>query len=556
MLLGHSTLDAYHEKAIWSNSTDGIKCNFLFGSSARKAHDCVSFGDGGGAYLENAMHSRNFGDNTLYNTNKVFVAGDGNALNAVQHSVVFGETNEFNSDEYYGRRDLSSASNIHMSEIFVHGISNKFNYTGGSSFFSRLFVAGNANTVNGNNVHDSSILGSNNTIGWFENGVPVKKTCEEVWSFNVNKPTIIEVTDRGYLPSNGTSTVSVYSGDYYYYRGGAVYEVYSASSYTSISGNDFVQKVRNKELVDNSYYYITSSVQGDKAVLQLNAITDYSYLCEYYTKYPDGTVRSTSLANMGTHILGCQAKIAPNVMWSTILGAEHKVTNSLPYGISGLLVQGMSQTVSDGSNIICMGAGNVSSGHGSIAIGNQLISDKWQTVIGKYNKALPGPERTIPKHDENKTYNAGDIVYDSLGSTYYKCTSSVPTVGMMQNSLWTEVDPDSEKALFIVGNGYGESDGSGDWNDETKIHRSNAMVVYADGTVKAKKFVSDEPEMELSEGTGIKIEKSVSSGTVTISVRQPLPATPTSQGTYALQCVVDSNGEPTLSWVAIGMSNV
>ena len=555
VLIGNSTLDAYHENPIWSNSTDGIKCNFLFGSSGRKIHDCVSFGDGGGAYLENAMHSRNFGDNTLYNANKVFVSGDGNALNAVQHSVVFGESNEFNSDEYDGRRDLSSAGDIHMSEIFVHGISNKFNYTGGSDFFSRLFVAGNGNTVNGNNVHDSSILGSNNTIGWFENGVPVKKTCDEVWSLNVSVPTIIEVTDKGYLPPNGTSTVNVWSDYYYYYRGGAAYAVYSTpESYTSISGNDFVQKVRNKELVDNSYYYITSSVQGDNAVLQLNA--NIYYLCAYYTKYPDGTVRSTSLANMGTHILGCQDKIAPNVMWSTILGAEHKVTNSLPYGISGLLVQGMNQTVSDGSNIICMGAGNVSSGHGSIAIGNQLISDKWQTVIGKYNEALPGPERIIPKHDENKTYNAGDIVYDSLGSTYYKCTSSVPTVGMIQNSLWTEVDPDSEKALFIVGNGYGESDGSGDWNDETKIHRSNAMVVYADGTVKAKKFVSDEPEMELTEGTGITIEKSVSSGTVTISLKQPLPATPSNQGTYALQCVVDSNGEPTLSWVAIGISNV
>lgn len=555
VLLGNSTLDAYHENPIWSNSTDGIKCNFLFGSYARKTNDCVSFGDGSGAYLENAMHSRNFGDNTIYNTNKVFVAGDGNTLNAVQHSVVFGESNEFNSDEYYGRRDLSSG-NIHMSEIFVHGLVNKFNYTGGSSFFSRLFVAGNANTVNGNNVHDSSILGSQNTIGWFENGVPVKKTCEAVWSFNVNEPTIIEVTDRGYLPSNGTSTVSVYSGSYYYYRGGAVYQVYSVASYTSISGNDFVQKVRNKELVDNSYYYTTSSVQGDNAVLQLNAITDYSYLCEYYTKYPDGTVRSTSLANMGTHILGCQDKIAPNVMWSTILGAEHKITNSLSYGISGLLVQGMSQTVSDGSNIICMGAGNVSSGHGSIAIGNQLISDKWQTVIGKYNKALPGPERTIPKHDENKTYNAGDIVYDTLGSTYYKCTSSVPTVGMMQNSLWTEVDPDSEKALFIVGNGYGESDSSGDWNDETKIHRSNAMVVYADGTVKAKKFVSDEPDFELAEGNGIQLDTNVSTETITISVKQPLPPTPTNPGSYALQCVVDANGTPTLSWVSIGLSNV
>ena len=126
---------------------------------------------------------------------------------------------------------------------------------------------------------------------------------------------------------------------------------------------------------------------------------------------------------------------------------------------------------------------------------------------------------------------------------------------MRTHTEWTEVEPEHDKALFIIGNGYSETDGT-DWQDESKIHRSNAFEVYADGTVKAKRFVADEPEIELVEGAGIQIAKSVSSGTATISVKQPLPAAPSNQGTYALQCVVDANGNPTLSWVAIRTTTV
>lgn len=561
ILLSEAKLEANSTNTVWANDSAGNNHNFLVGSTAKQVTDCVSFGDGKDAYLENAMHSRNFGDNTLTNTNKVFVAGDGNNLNTVQHTVVFGDSNIFKSDEYEGRRDIST-SNLRMSEIFVHGLQNNFNYTGGSNYFSRILVSGNANTINGNNVHDSMIMGSQNTLGWFSNGtngIPQKMSCETIWTLNVTSPTTVEVSDTGYLPTNGTSTRSIYSDYYYYYRGGAVYRessVPSGSSYTSISGNDFVQGVRNKTLSDKSYYYVNSSVTtGDYDVPELNKVSsgDVYY---FYTKYPDGTVKSTSEQNIGTHIFGNINKISPNVMWSGILGTASTISNSLSYGISGIFVQGMNQTVSDGSNIICMGAGNVSSGHGSIAIGNQLISDKWQTVIGKYNKALPGPERTIPKHDENKTYNAGDIVYDSLGSKYYKCTSSVPTVGMMQNSLWTEVNPDSEKALFIVGNGYGESDSSGDWNDETKIHRSNAMEVYADGTVKAHDFVSDN-ELTLDGQNGVTVVEDlvnsklvVSLDTDTLNIINFLKNRP-QNGTYSIQ---NTNG--VLSWVQIGIAQV
>lgn len=558
ILLSGASLEAKSTNTVWTNDSAGNNYNFLVGSSAKQVVGCVSFCDGQGSKLENAMYSRNFGDNTLTNTSKVFVSGDGNKLNTVQHSVVFGDSNEFNSDEYEGRTDVS-AGNLRMSEIFVHGLTNKFNYTAGGNYFSRILVSGNGNTVNGNDVHDSMIMGSGNTLGWFGEENPQKASCETIWSANVSEQTIYEVSDTGYLPTDGTSAESIYSGRYYYYRGGAVYRessLPSGTTYTSISGNDFVQGVRDKTLTDKAYYYVNSSVTtGSNSVPELTSIGQYS-VYRYYAKYPDGTVKEAAERNIGVHIWGNTNRITPNVMWSGLLGTASTITNSLEYGISGLFVQGMNQTVSDGSNIICMGAGNVSSGHGSIAIGNQLISDKWQMVIGKYNLPKPGPDRIIPKYDENKSYQTGDVVYNSLGSAYYKCTAPVPTVGMWNASEWKVVDPESEKALFIIGNGYGEDDSGTYWNDESKIHRSNAFEVYADGTVRAKKFVADEPELELTEGNGIKIEKSVNAGTITVAVKQPLPAAPSNPGTYALQCVVDANGNPTYSWVSVGMTNV
>ena len=196
-----------------------------------------------------------------------------------------------------------------------------------------------------------------------------------------------------------------------------------------------------------------------------------------------------------------------------VVRSDNLVSNPLQYPISNSFIQGSNNVVTNGSNIFVAGNGCVGNGHGAVAIGCQVKANHWQTVIGKYNEWVPGPDRLTPGED------------------------------------------DSDAALFVIGNGYSEIDGP-EWQNEAYIHRSNAMEVYADGTVKAKKFVSDEPDFELVEGNGIQLETNVSAETITISAKQPLPPTPTTPGSYALQCVVDTNGTPTLSWVSIGMSNV
>ena len=76
---------------------------------------------------------------------------------------------------------------------------------------------------------------------------------------------------------------------------------------------------------------------------------------------------------------------------------------------------------------------------------------------------------------------------------YYEYISNTSSYGNWDASKWKEINPDYDKAIFIIGNGYATSDDWFYWQNEGCINRSNAMVVYGDGTVKARNFKSDVP---------------------------------------------------------------
>lgn len=154
-------------------------------------------------------------------------------------------------------------------------------------------------------------------------------------------------------------------------------------------------------------------------------------------------------------------------------GASLAIEGSVGIG-SSLTVEG---------NSVAIGNGIRATEH-SVAIGSQLISAQWQTVVGKYNAAVAGPGRLADPANEDG------------------------------------------KALFIVGNGYDESTGA-DWMDESRIHRSNAMVVYANGDATFAGSVHAE---------------------------NLLPA-PVADGHYTLNCTV-TNGVPTYSWAPLGIATV
>ena len=224
----------------------------------------------------------------------------------------------------------------------------------------------------------------------------------------------------------------------------------------------------------------------------------------------------------GTHkwitecnIFGSDNKITSNVNAFTVIGKSNIVSDSIQWpntydAIGNGFVQGNNNNASNGSNIVVMGNGNIASGHNSVAIGCQLISSKWQTVIGKYNLPITGPDRLASQNPQ-----------------------------------------DPSKALFIIGNGYSTKDNY-DWQDLQHITRSNAMVVYADGTVKAKSFVSDDPVLNITGADGVKVTETANEVKITLDddLKQLLVNHPGTDGKrYTIEC---NNGQ--LGWVEVGVT--
>ena len=163
------------------------------------------------------------------------------------------------------------------------------------------------------------------------------------------------------------------------------------------------------------------------------------------TQQPSPMLDDFALDIYSSFVFGNRNSVRSRVAGYTVIGVKNEVANinfSSSDCIGNGFIQGNNNTVTDGSNIVCMGNGNVSTGHNSVAIGCQLKSDKWQTVIGKYNIGIDGPERLASQSPQDPT-----------------------------------------KALFIVGNGYSTKDNS-EWQDEQYITRSNALELYANGDLK------------------------------------------------------------------------
>lgn len=154
-----------------------------------------------------------------------------------------------------------------------------------------------------------------------------------------------------------------------------------------------------------------------------------------------GTSNSSVNTMHHNFVFGRQNTLQSELICFNVFGSDNLVMGLFDANdkASNGFIQGNNHVVNRGSNVVTFGNGNVVSGHNSVAIGCQVNSSQWQTVIGKYNRYIPGPTR-------------GDAG-----------TAAV----------------NEGKALFIIGNGYGPD--TDNWQNEQYITRSNAMVVYANG---------------------------------------------------------------------------
>ena len=438
--------------------------------------------------------------------------------------------------------DISSADTV-IKNIVIHG-----EIKGSGEVFANNIVAG-----------DSQIY-STDTYGVIRNNIVLNgsrlyHTSATSWWSGSSQPTVENIVIGGIAqdtlnsfsmsdPSSGatiTNAVRVFNfgdntitncGEVHVFGGSnTAYQAKKAfitGDSNSISGSATFMGNTAGELaystIFGSYNSITSTDGSDMnnfgtdrntIIGCQNSITGYSN-CDNYIL---GSQNGISGYNINRcKIFGSRNSIGAKTANYTIIGDVNTVVDNIqwpnPYdAMCGGFVQGTNNTVSDGSNIITMGNGNVSSGHSSVAIGNQLISNQWQTVIGKYNVAIAGPGR-----------------------------------------IATDNPQDPTKALFIIGNGYSTKDDDDTWMNEQYITRSNAMEVYADGTVKAEAFVTDS-DLTMEAGTGIELTEDTQNKKLTVSLDSDMSIIANHPGAdgkrYVLEC---NNG--VLSWVEVGATTV
>ena len=515
-------------------SISDITSNVLFGSTASMVQRCFSFSNsynnagGDSAYLEYACGVVNFGDANIYDTSDVFSFGDDNEYHRIKKGVIMGNMNTVDA-------------NTEITRVTLIGNDNTIKATYGSDTAGGPLVLGDSNNIrHGKFVFDNRILGNNNYIA---NYVGLQKwTEQEINSItSVDYPRIFAPVHRC-IRVTGTMTF-LWRDMYCYYYNHSISYSYRAPSepYTSMTASAFSTAYQNGTLTNDSFYFITTNASSlpsmtsgdfmdDKAVYHIEENSTYvrelSPDDKLYSVAKTGVFSTEDAHNASRNlIIGDSNGAYSNTVGYSILGSGNIVRNTQvsseykAYAISNGFVQGNNNVVTDGSNIIAMGNGHVATGHNSVAIGMQLISDQWQTVLGKYNDPIDGPDRLTPASDSSQ----------------------------------------ANKAIFMIGNGYSDTDGD-DWQDESQIHRSNAMVVYADGTVTAKAFVSDEPTLTLTgevdqNGTGINVTETATTATIsldadTVAILNIIKNRPTTG-----RCVLESNNG-TLSWVSIGTQTV
>ena len=498
----------------------------------------------------------NFGDNYCVHSNSAFVEGLGNTLFGTESSIVLGKSNTLTGgDSYYSDNHIIIGNT-------VIGESNKIYSTTPSTKVTGTYIRQNQSPTGeeqhgiykispstltaGYKVPYSSVTSINLSSSYayvYDTGVIARTTPSDITSHGLSVTSITFsdfnsqltagtlVPGKAYVFTDGSGTgtlgTSLYDGVVMFPNRDYSITSYSTYDYSSQSTKYYGQIVGYNSSADivtqKAYQTFYNTLIGvgnelNARYSNFNTIFGSSNRVNRYDPLSNADNFVTNCNN--NFVFGYSNTLHQNTMGFTVIGASNEVisantiiderVNSGQYAESCGFVQGNDNISKNGSNTVVMGNGNVADGHNAVAIGCQLIANKRQTVIGKYNQPIIGTDRLDGQNPQNP-----------------------------------------EAALFIIGNGYSTVENY-DWKDEGHITRSNAMVVYADGTVRAKKFVSEEPELTLEAGDGISFTDNLQDNTRTISVDQGLQelaallANKPVQGTWTIQSV-----DGVLSWAQV-----
>ena len=180
-------------------------------------------------------------------------------------------------------------------------------------------------------------------------------------------------------------------------------------------------------------------------------------------------------------ILGSKNVISNNINDSIIFGHGNGIYNDLNYSVNTDIILGQCNLAVNGSNDFIAGDNIVASGHQTTAIGDTLISNASQIIIGKFNAPVDAAVRDgIAWNDTTSAVEPltqSGVIF-AIGNGTYNVTTGI-----------TGTDSDgSPKTAYV--DASGNSIGSKPLVSEEYITRSNAMIVSANGTVSATRLAT------------------------------------------------------------------
>lgn len=240
-----------------------------------------------------------------------------------------------------------------------------------------------------------------------------------------------------------------------------------------------------------------------------------------YPNYPDSDsdLQSAAFATYRNNIFGNGIRVSQCITDSFIAGIGNYVFDSTERSASreasynSIYSFGVANIAYDGSHQLNIGYNNETSGHFAEAIGDGILSNGQQLVIGKCNEATEGTNRY-------------SIEYDSATDTIRNIAQS-GIIFAIGNGTYDFASTENEYGNIIYYDKDKNEIYENDILNEEYVTRSNALTVSANGVVSASDYITS-GNYKLSELNEL----------VDLIRNKPLT------GSYSIKCV---NG--TLTWV-------
>ena len=425
------------------------------------------------SYSAKITASKIFADNIIAKTD---FASTGDSISSINENIIFNSYINGSATQKYiswdTLNDCNFTRNFLIGSYLGNYIYNTFSFCDNSNRYTEFKLE---NTIRVFNFGDNTINKSENSFVFGDEN----KTSAIARTFVFGKRNNINKTKL-------TNVAQDYVNDIFVFG----YEN------NLIADNDNVDyPILERNRIFGIHNYIKSSehlndnlIVGNNNSISYNTTKPTKTSIRQNVNFPDdpyytSELQSAAFATCRNNILGNGNRVSQCITDSLIAGAgnyvfdttEHSPNMTADY--NSIYTMGVGNIAYDGSNQLNIGYNNETSGHFAEAIGDGIIANGQQLIIGKCNAIVDNTNRYSIKYDESTSsivnIEPSGVIF-AIGNGTYDYTTGYYTQWGYRTSGYL----DKNKNVIPSAN----------VNNEEYITRSNALIVSANGVVSANNY--------------------------------------------------------------------